>query len=95
MLVRKRRLNLPVGPLAWTEQALRLPGTQLLPLSPAVVVRAVELPEDLNWDPSDRFLVAAAESENLRLVTRDRDILRFAAKYSIPFLNAREKVHAE
>jgi len=95
MLVQKSRLRLPSGTLAWAEQAIRLPGTQLLPLSPVAVVRSVDLARDLNQDPADRILVATAESENLQLVTRDRDVIRFAKKFTISFLNAREKVHAE
>lgn len=87
-LARKGKLTFPFGPLPWVEQAMRLPGMRMVPLSPEVAIRSVDLPVDLNKDPSDRFLVATAELEHLRFVTRDKDVIRFAKKFKIPVLNA-------
>jgi PIN domain nuclease of toxin-antitoxin system len=78
LLVRKKRLNLPMSVERWVEQALRLPGVRLLPLTPEIAIESVQLPDSLNRDPSDRILVATARIERLRLMSRDKDIRRFA-----------------
>jgi PIN domain nuclease of toxin-antitoxin system len=80
LLVRKKRLDLPISVERWVQQALRLPGIRLLTLTPAIAIESVALPDSLNRDPSDRIIVASARIENLRLLTRDKDIIRFAAQ---------------
>jgi PIN domain nuclease of toxin-antitoxin system len=78
LLVRKKRLNLSMTVERWVEQALRLPGVRLLLLTPEIAIESVQLPDSLNRDPSDRILVATARIESLRLMSRDKDIRRFA-----------------
>ena len=78
LLVRKKRLSLPMAVERWVERALQLPGIRLLPFSPQIAIESVALPDDLNRDPSDRILVATALIEDLKLVTHDKDIIRFA-----------------
>lgn len=84
LLVKKGKLVLPVSVDRWVEQAFRLPGMRLLALSPEIAIASVQLPETLNSDPSDRVLVASARIENLRLMSRDKDILRFAKQTNLP-----------
>ena len=62
----------------WVEDALLLPGVQLLPFTPQIAIDSVDLPDPMHKDPADRILVATARIERLSLVTRDRDILAFA-----------------
>ncbi|AEU35626.1 type II toxin-antitoxin system VapC family toxin [Granulicella mallensis] len=83
LLVRKGRLALPFGVERWAERALQLPGIQLLPFTPQIAIESVDLPDSLNKDPSDRILVATARIENLALMTRDKDILRFAKQTNL------------
>ena len=78
LLVRKQRLSLPLGVHRWVQQAFRLPGLRLLPFTPDIAIESVHLPDSLNNDPSDRILVASALVESLRLMTHDKDIIRFA-----------------
>lgn len=84
LLVKKRRLNLPVTVHRWVEEALLLPGVRLLPFTPDIAIESVQLSDSLNKDPSDRILVATARIEGLRLMSRDKDILRFAKQTSLP-----------
>ena len=84
LLVRKQRLALPLGVQRWVQQAFLLPGVQLLPFTPEIAIESVDLPDSLNRDPSDRILVASARIEQLRLVTRDKDIIRFAKQHKLP-----------
>lgn len=74
---------MPFGVERWAERALQLPGIQLLPFTPQIAIESVDLPDSLNKDPSDRILVATARIENLALMTRDKDILRFAKQTNL------------
>jgi PIN domain nuclease of toxin-antitoxin system len=83
LLFRKRRLALPLGVHRWVQQAFLLPGVQLLPFTIDIAIESVDLPDSLNKDPSDRILVATARIEGLRLVTHDKDIIRFAKQHKL------------
>jgi PIN domain nuclease of toxin-antitoxin system len=85
LLVKKGRLDLPFGVERWVERALELPGIQLLPFTPEIAIASVQLSDTLNKDPSDRILVATARIGGLTLMTRDKAIIRFAKKTSLPY----------
>jgi PIN domain nuclease of toxin-antitoxin system len=76
------RIGLDRAPLDWLEQALALPGTLLLPLTPAVSVKATQL-GSFHGDPADRLIVATAIIESARLVTRDRKIRSYPSVTTI------------
>jgi PIN domain nuclease of toxin-antitoxin system len=67
------RIGLDRAPLEWLEQALALPRVRLLPLTPAVSVRATQL-GGFHGDPADRLIVATAILESATLVSRDHNI---------------------
>ena len=52
-LVERRRIDLDRDPLEWMNDALDLPRIELLPLSPAVAVKASSLDGDFHGDPAD------------------------------------------
>jgi PIN domain nuclease of toxin-antitoxin system len=83
LLVRKGRLDLPFGVERWVQRAFELPGIQLATLTPQIAIESVQLPDSLNKDPSDRILVATARIQGLKLMTRDKDILRFAKQTNL------------
>jgi PIN domain nuclease of toxin-antitoxin system len=83
LLVRKGRLDLPFGVERWVQRAFELPGIQLATLSPQIAIESVQLPDSLNKDPSDRILVATARIQGLTLMTRDKNILRFAKQTNL------------
>jgi PIN domain nuclease of toxin-antitoxin system len=85
LLVRKGRLDLPFGVEQWVQRSLQLPGIQLLPFTPRIAIESVQLPDSLNKDPSDRILVATARIQTLTLLTRDKDIVRFAKQTNLAF----------
>jgi PIN domain nuclease of toxin-antitoxin system len=68
------RIELDRPALQWMHEALALPHVELLPLTPAVAVRASRLGRDFPGDPADRVIVATAVIEAARLVTRDTRI---------------------
>jgi PIN domain nuclease of toxin-antitoxin system len=83
LLVRKGRMDLPVGVERWVHRALELPGVQLVSFTPQIAIESVQLPDSLNKDPSDRILVATSRIQGLTLVTRDKDIIRFAKQTNL------------
>ena len=76
--VARGRMALDRAPLEWIPQALALPRIELLPLSPAIAVKATQL-GGLRGDPADRLIVATAMLDHATLVTRDRNIRTYAA----------------
>lgn len=74
------RIGLARPTLGWFETAVAQARASLAELSPAVLVASTELPDGFHRDPADRIIVATAREYGLRLVTRDRRILDYAAK---------------
>jgi len=74
MLHATERIALDRDPLDWLDLALSDEATMLLPLTPAVAVRAVKFGNRLPRDPADRLIVATAVEHMAPLVTRDGPI---------------------
>ena len=75
-LAARGRISLDRPTLEWLHDALAVPRVDLLPLSPAVAVKAAALPASFPGDPADRLIVATAQVETAPLVTRDERIDR-------------------
>jgi len=71
MLVARGRLELTMEVGAWLAAAEALPGLEFVPVSNAVALRAVALPDTLPRDPADRFIAATALGLGATLVTGD------------------------
>ena len=78
----KGRISLDRGALDWLHQAIALPRLELLPLTPAIAVKATELGK-FHGDPADRLIVATALLESAPLVTKDRRIRKYQAVVTI------------
>lgn len=79
MKVAKGRLELDVEPGAWFERFAALPGVRLAELSPRVLIASTALPSQPPNDPADRIIIATARALGAPVVTRDRQILPYAA----------------
>lgn len=79
LLVANGRLALPIGPQAWFERLMQAPNVELANLPPAVLIASSFLPGNPPRDPSDRIVIATAREQNLTIVTRDREMLKYAA----------------
>ena len=64
------RLKLPMCPDKWFEDALTPAGIELLPLTPSIAIRAVELPP-VHKDPFDRLIIATALEYQAKLASVD------------------------
>ena len=78
-LAARGRISLDRPPLQWMGDALSLPRVDLLPLTPAVAIKAVELPANFPGDPADRLIAATAILESALLITKDERMQESAA----------------
>ena len=69
-LERHGRISLPCQPVEWFEKALSQSGIELLPITPAIATRAVNLQEH-HSDPQDRIIIASAIEHNAKLMSDD------------------------
>ena len=67
---RRGRLELPLPVREWFSLALAGSDVELLPLTPVIAARAVELPE-MHRDPFDRIIIATALEMDARLASVD------------------------
>ena len=77
MLAKKGRITLEIPCLKWIDQALQMPGLELVPLTPAIAVESSFLPGDFHGDPADRMIVATARVIQATLITRDVKIINY------------------
>ena len=69
LLVQAGRLRLPVPLEAWLQQAMSVPGLEVVPLTVPVIATAAQL--TALRDPADMLIVATARHHGARLVTSD------------------------
>jgi PIN domain nuclease of toxin-antitoxin system len=72
LLVQGGRPRLPVTLEAWLEQAMAIPGLDVVPLSVPIMASAARL--TALRDPADMLIVATAQHHGAPLVTSDRRI---------------------
>lgn len=72
----KGRLDLPLPLREWLLEALAGSQVELLPLTPAIASRAVEL-TDRHRDPFDRVIIATALELDGRLASVDRQFVSY------------------
>jgi PIN domain nuclease of toxin-antitoxin system len=73
-----RRLFEP-SPEQWFAEFAEMPGLSVLPLDWRTALNGQLLPAPFQRDPADRFLVATARERGVPILTRDRNILDYAA----------------
>lgn len=77
MLVAKGRLVLDRDVEIWLDLALRLPGVELVPLSPRIAARSARLEKRFLGDPADRILIATALEHGCPIVSKDERIRHY------------------
>ena len=75
-LARHRRIALPCQLASWFDKALSQSGIELLPISPAIAARAVDLHEH-HSDPQDRIIIASAIEHNAKLMSDDGKFAKY------------------
>jgi PIN domain nuclease of toxin-antitoxin system len=78
-LLRMNRIQLNRPPEVWFDALLSLPGIRLAQLSPAVLIASALLPGAAPRDPADRIIAATARAFGYTVVTRDGELIPYAA----------------
>ena len=74
----KQRITLSMDAAVWLQRAEHAPGIHFLPLDRQILLLSTRLSGTVHNDPADRMLIAAAQINNLPLVTADRLIIEYA-----------------
>jgi PIN domain nuclease of toxin-antitoxin system len=74
------RIGMTRPVLPWFDEAMARAGARLADLGTRVLVASTDLPGQIHRDPADRIIIATAREFGLRIVTRDRKILDYAAQ---------------
>jgi PIN domain nuclease of toxin-antitoxin system len=77
-LVAKGRMQFGVSPEVWFETLLNLPGARLAELTPRILFASTTLPGTPPSDPADRIIAATARICGYVVITRDRELLKYA-----------------
>lgn len=80
LLAAKGRIHLGQPTTDWIAQALKLRGLQLMALESDIAIESNQLPGEFHPDPVDRLLVATARCRGFKLLTRDKQILKYAGQ---------------
>jgi PIN domain nuclease of toxin-antitoxin system len=80
ILAQRGKVELGLPAENYISRAFTQPGIQIAALTPEIAVRASYLPGQFHSDPADRLLLSTAILMGLTLVTRDREILRYAGR---------------
>ena len=70
-LSQHRRITLHYKINDWFGKALAGSGVEILPITPEIATKAVQLPEH-HSDPQDRIIIATAISSNAKLMSMDK-----------------------
>lgn len=79
-LVARDRLSLSMPVETWFDGLAALPQVTIGGLSPGLLIRSAGLPGQPPADPADRMIIATARQHGLTILTRDREILTYAAR---------------
>ena len=79
-LVARDRLSLAMPVDAWFTAVATLPQVTLGALEPDLLIQSTRLPGQPPADPADRMIIATARQNGLTILTRDREILDYAAR---------------
>ena len=73
---RNKKLELPFPSLDWFSEAFDFHGIREIPITSSIAISAVLLPP-LHNDPCDRIIIATAQLNAMKIITRDPLISRY------------------
>jgi PIN domain nuclease of toxin-antitoxin system len=78
MIAKRKSPQFLLDPKAWFEDFMAKDGIRPAPLTSAIAIDSIYLPEPLHGDPGDRLLIATARHLGFPMGTRDRKIEAYA-----------------
>jgi PIN domain nuclease of toxin-antitoxin system len=76
LLVKKKRIILPVDLVQWFNLALQANNILLLPITPEIVTQIEHFP-DIHKDPMDHIIMATALYHHAQLISKDERIRQY------------------
>ena len=77
MMVTRERITLKVSPEEWLDYAINRTGLNIIEITPQIALESCRLPGDFHDDPADRLIVAACRINKMKLITKDKKIIRY------------------
>ena len=71
ILVKRKRLSLPLDSVEFIDRALKQHGIHEIPLDRSIAIASTCLP-DIHNDPFDRIIIATAQLNGMSIVSKDR-----------------------
>ena len=78
MLLDKKRLNVYFEIRDFLDEIVKIDGLRVKELSPEIAAASVSLADGFHGDPADRIIVATTKVFGATLLTRDKEILKWA-----------------
>jgi PIN domain nuclease of toxin-antitoxin system len=78
LLAARERLKFLITPQRWFQRVLDAPHVRLADMSPEILIASSFLPGDPPRDPADRIIAATARDYGCTVLTRDRELVRYA-----------------
>jgi PIN domain nuclease of toxin-antitoxin system len=79
LLHSRNRRRFSAEPHTWFAHVGRMPGLSVIPVTASILIDCHTLPGDFHNDPADRIVVATGREFDLKIVTRDKPMLDYAA----------------
>ena len=77
MMVTRGRIKLKISPEGWLDYAINETGLNVIALNPNIALESCRLPGKFHNDPADRIIVATCRVHNIKLITKDKEIIRY------------------
>lgn len=77
MLEKKNRISFEIDSNIWISRCEQLSFLNFIPVDNDISQLAVQLPEPLHPDPSDRIIIATAKYLGAQLITKDDKIIKY------------------
>ena len=76
LLVKRKRLVLPLDTSEYINKAIKRHGIEELPVDRKILLYSASLP-DIHNDPFDRIIISTAILNNMQLITKDKIINKY------------------
>ena len=77
MMVTRGRIKLKISPDEWLDYAINETGLNVIALNPKIALESCRLPGKFHNDPADRIIVATCRAHKIKLITKDKKIIRY------------------
>lgn len=77
MMVYRNRIKLKISPEEWLDYAINKTGLNVIALSQNIALESCRLPGEFHNDPADRIIAATSRVHKIKLITKDKKIIKY------------------